>query len=223
MAIAPFVAEAEAIERRARIEAHPFFEYAKGHPDALALWASQEAVVTNPFSQVLLRVIAGIPNVHVRSLLMPVVHGEHSPVRAGIADHSHPWLVWNLCRSVGLSSAAVKVTDAVASFIEALEQTEADPMRALGALGVGNEQMLLAEYRAVEACFDAALPSADYRSFLHANIGEDETHSRLIAEAATALEKLGYDAREYLAGAAHGVSARVRYYDELLRAAQQGI
>ncbi len=96
-------------------------------------------------------------------------------------------------------------------------------MRALGALGVGNEQMLLAEYRAVEACFDAALPSADYKSFLHANIGEDEAHTRLIAEAATALEKLGYDARQYLAGASDGVSARVRYYDELLREAQLGV
>ncbi|XUJ32449.1 hypothetical protein ACQ5SK_28575 [Bradyrhizobium japonicum] len=81
--IAPFIAEAEAIERRARIEVHPFFEYAKNQPDALSLWASQEAVVTNPFSQILLRVIARIANVHVRSLLMPVVDGEHSSVRGG--------------------------------------------------------------------------------------------------------------------------------------------
>lgn len=36
--IAPCLAEAEAIERRARIEVHPFFEYAKNHPDALALF-----------------------------------------------------------------------------------------------------------------------------------------------------------------------------------------
>lgn len=218
--VASFVGEAEAIERQARIEDHPFFKYAEGRPNVLILWASQEAVVTNPFSQILFRVIAKIPNVHVRSLLMPVVYGEHSPVRGGIANNSHPWLIWNLCRSIGIGNSTIRVTQAVVSFINALEEAEVDPMRALGALGVGNEQMLLAEYRAIEACFDSTLATADYKNFLQANIGEDEAHTRLIAEAATALEKLGYDPGQYLAGAADGVNARVRYYDALLSEAQ---
>lgn len=220
--IASFVTEAESIERQARIEDHPFFQYAKSRPPVLVLWASQEAVVTNPFSQILFRVLSEIPNVHVRSLLMPVVYGEHSPVRDGIAGKSHPWLIWNLCKSIGISSTSIKVTEAVADFIKALERTEVDPMRALGALGVGNEQMLLSEYRAIETCFDSAFPTADYKDFLQANIGEDEAHTRLIAEAATALARLGYDPLQYAVGATEGVSARVRYYDMLLSEAQGG-
>jgi hypothetical protein len=89
-------------------------------------------------------------------------------------------------------------------------------MRALGALGIGNEQMLLAEYRAVEACFDAVYPEADYRGFLQANFGEDETHTRLIGIAAAALTSFGYASEEFVAGARQGVEARVRYYDSLL-------
>jgi Iron-containing redox enzyme len=219
--VAPFALEAEAIERNARIEDHPFFQYAKTRPEVLVLWTSQEAIVTNPFSQILFRVMAEIPNVHVRSLLMPVVYGEHSPLRVGIANNSHPWLIWNLCKSIGLSEDKIKVTKAVANFIHALKLTETEPMRALGALGVGNEQMLIAEYKAIEACFDSALPSADYRNFLQANIGEDEAHTRLIAEAATALEQLGYDPNQYMRGATEGVSARIGYYDTLLDEAKR--
>jgi hypothetical protein len=100
--VAEFVREAEQIERTSRIENHEFFQFAKNSASALVLWASQEAVVTNPFSQILFRVIGDIRNVHVRSVLMPVVAGEHSSVRSGIAASSHPWLIWQLCRSVGL-------------------------------------------------------------------------------------------------------------------------
>jgi hypothetical protein len=217
--IAPFAKEAESIERNARIEDHEFFRYARSNSKALVLWASQEAVVTNPFSQILFTVLARIPNVHVRSILMPVVVGEHSAVRHGVADKSHPWLIWRLCQSLGLTETDIVITEAVTSFIEVLENSAQAPMRALGVLGIGNERMLIAEYRAVEACFDQALPSCDYKDFLHANIGEDETHTRLIAEAASAMATMGYDPEEFIFGAKEGVAARVRYYDALFQEA----
>lgn len=88
-------------------------------------------------------------------------------------------------------------------------------MFALGVLGIGNEQMLLAEYRAVERCFDEACPDADYRDFLHANIGEDEVHTKLIGDAASALAALGSSRDEFVEGAVVGIAARVRYYDQL--------
>jgi hypothetical protein len=210
-----FLEAAQAIERAAKIESHPFFSIASSDRQALVLWAGQEAVVTNPFSQLLLRVISSIKNVHVRSILMPVVHGEHSPVRDGIAERSHPWLIWRLCRSLGISDV-IQPTRAVVEFIGVLEQACTNPMRALGTFGVGNELMLLAEYRAVEACFDAAASDADYREFLRANIEEDEGHTKLIERAALALQALGFSGDVYLAGAREGVAARVAYYDALI-------
>jgi Iron-containing redox enzyme len=212
-----FVKTAEAIERNAKIEDHPFFTVAKQNRKALVLWASQEALVTNPFSQVLFRVISNIKNVHVRSILLPVVHGEHSAVRNGTAEKSHPWLIWRLCRSLGISEVRIEPTKALIEFVQVLERAADDPMRALGVLGIGNELMLLAEYRAVEVCFDAACPDADYRDFLHANIGEDEVHTALIGTAAAALTTLGFTGDEFIAGAREGVAARVAYYDTLLK------
>jgi hypothetical protein len=121
---------------------------------------------------------------------------------------------------VGLSEDSIVVSEAVTAFIGALKKNAVEPMRALGALGIGNELMLLAEFHAVESCFETALPTADYKNFLHANIGEDESHTRLIGEAATALSKLGYSSAEFLLGAREGVAARLCYYDALLKQAR---
>lgn len=211
-----FVHAAERLEREAKIEEHPFFAVARQSREALILWATQEAVVTNPFSQVLFQVIGNIKNVHVRSILMPVVTGEHSPVRNGVADTSHPWLIWRLCRSLGIDENNIRVTRAVADFIHTLESAVNNPMRALGILGVGNELMLLAEYGAIEACFDAMFPQAEYKDFLHANIGEDEMHTKLIGFAAAELATFGYSPEEFVEGARQGVEARVSYYHALL-------
>jgi heme oxygenase-like protein len=211
-----FVTVAETIERDAKIENHAFFNVAKQNREALILWTSQEAIVTNPFSQILFRVISNIRNVHVRSILLPVVHGEHSSVRGGIAEKSHPWLIWRLCRSIGISETEIRPTEAIRRFIRVLELAADSPMRALGVLGIGNELMLLAEYGAVEACFDSVCPEADYKDFLHANIGEDETHTKLIGNAAAALTNFGYSSDEFITGAKEGVTARVEYYDRLL-------
>jgi len=211
-----FVSDAEAIERKAAIENHEFFAIAMNSREALKFWAAQEAIVTNPFSQILLHVIGGIKNVHIRSILMPVVAGEHSPIRNGIAGRSHPWLIWKLCRSLSLEEVDIFPSRAVSEFIATLESTVDEPMRALGALGIGNELMLLSEYKAVESCFEKAAPDAEYRDFLRANIGEDEEHTKLIGTAAAALTELGYDKGEFVRGAQLGVDARVAYYGTLL-------
>ena len=186
-----FIREAELIEREARIENHPFFEKAKGNKSAMVLWASQEALVTNPFSQILFRVMSNIKNVHIRSILIPVVHGEHSKVRKGTATKSHPWLIWRLCQSLDINYSDIKPTKAIVDFLKVLEDSMDSPMYSLGVLGIGNELMLLAEYRAVEACFDSSCPDADYKDFLHANIGEDEVHTQLIGDAAAAMAAMG--------------------------------
>lgn len=210
------VDEAIAIERAARIEDHPFFEYAKSSPKAMKLWTSQEAVVTNPFSQVLFAMMANINNVHIRSLLMPVVYGEHSRVRKGVAGNAHPWLIWRLCNSMDLKTSDIKPSNAVIEFINVLVDSIENPMYSLGVLGIGNELMLIAEYGAVGKCFESACPEAEYSAFLQSNIEEDIGHSQLMADAAVFMTQMGHKKDDFLAGAKDGVDARIRYYDSLL-------
>lgn len=210
-----FVEAANKIERDAKIESHPFFAAAKNSRDAMILWTSQEAIVTNPFSQILFQLMSNVKNVHVRSILIPVVGGEHSRVKEGTASKSHPWLIWKLCRSLNIEAKDIKPTQAIIDFIKVLSDAAENPMYGLGVLGIGNELMLLAEYAAVESCFDVACPEADYKDFLHANIEEDEVHSRLIGDAAASLAALGFDSNDFLNGAKDGVQARVSYYDSL--------
>ncbi len=211
------ILEAEKLDQILMIPKHPFFSAAKINPKALEFWVTQEAVVTNPFSQILFKVIARIDNVHIRSTLMPVVVGEHSIVRQGVATGSHPWLIWKLCNSIGLDYEDIVPSNAVKNFLETLESTIDNPMKALGALGIGNERILILEYRAIEECFDNLFPDADYKGFLHANILEDESHSVLIAQAATALTLISskYKEQDFLEGARIGVNARIDYYDKL--------
>lgn len=212
-----FVETAIAMEREAKIENHSFFATAKHSRNAMILWTSQEAIVTNPFSQILFRLISNIKNVHIRSILIPVVYGEHSSVKNGTAEKSHPWLIWRLCRSLDINATDIKPTNAIVDFVKALEIASDNPMYGLGVLGIGNELMLLAEYSAVESCFDEVCPDADYKDFLHANIGEDEVHSRLIGDAAAALATLGHSQQDFLDGAKDGIAARIKYYDDLLK------
>jgi hypothetical protein len=218
-----FIFAAETIQKAAGIENHPFFTFAKKEKRALTIWAAQEAVVTNPFSQILFHVIGSIKNVHIRSILLPVVEGEHSRLRNGIAEHSHPWLIWRLCNSMGIGESDIQPTGAVIEFIQTLEDLTGGLMCALGALGIGNERMLLDEYSAVYNCFEVAYPEAAYRDFLRANIDEDSGHTKLIETAAAALAATGHDPEEFIRGAELGVSARVRYYDELLSEVQRSI
>lgn len=218
--IAPFVADAEKIERAAAIESHPFFVYAMENSSALLLWAGQEAVITNPFSQALFATLSNIKNVHVRSILIPVVAGEHSPLREGIATRAHPWLIRKLCLSLNLDFSSINQGLPVTAFANALIDSSSNVMFSLGFIGVGNELMLQAEYKAVQSCFEKNFPEADFADFLHSNIHEDEAHTKLIERAATALAALGESGEDFLNGARAGVAARVRYYDQLLLEAQ---
>lgn len=211
-----FVLEAEAIESAARIGSHPFFDRASESPDALKLWVSQEAVVTNPFSQILFLTLSNVRNVHVRALLLPVIFGEHGKFSIDHAGSSHPWLIWELCRSLGIGGAPIVPTRAVREFVQTLEKVACNPMLALGALGIGNELMLISEYTAIERCFDRLFPEAKYQAFLRGNINEDEVHTQLIQRAAVALVSMGEDSRKFVEGARLGVEARVAYYDALL-------
>lgn len=210
-----FIAEAEAIESAAKIADHPFFGLAKRNKQALLLWTSQEASVTNPFSQILLATLSHIRNVHVRALLMPVVAGEHGRVVDNRASKSHPWLIWELCMSLGVDKKPIVPTSALLEFVGTLERTTSNPMLALGALGIGNELMLLSEYSAIQSCFEALTPEAKFAEFLKGNISEDEVHTKLIEDAAVALRNAGFNSDDFLKGAALGVSARVKYYDTL--------
>jgi Iron-containing redox enzyme len=210
-----FIAEAEAVESAAKIGDHPFFKLAERNKEALMLWTAQEAAVTNPFSQILFATLSQIRNVHVRALLMPVVAGEHGRVIDNRASKSHPWLIWELCVSLGLDQHPIVPTPALLEFVSTLERTISNPMLALGALGIGNELMLLSEYSAIHRCFEALTPEAKFSKFLNGNIKEDECHTKLIEDAAVALRNSGFDSDDFLAGAALGVSARVKYYDAI--------
>jgi hypothetical protein len=211
-----FVREAEKIERDAKIEKHPFFEVARDSKEAMILWTSQEAIITNPFSQILFSVLGKLKNVHLRSLLLPVVDGEHSRLKNGIAKNSHPWLMWKLCKSIGLTKDKIVPTKAIIDFIHVLEKSIHNPMFSLGLLGIGNELILLSEYKEIEKCFDNVFPDAEYKHFLNANIDEDETHAALIGTAAAAMSQMGFDSNDFLEGAKVGVKARIDYYTDLL-------
>jgi len=208
--------QANQIQEQAGIERHRFFDMARVERDALKLWASQEAVVTGPFSQFLLLVASQLENVHLRAQFLEVATGEHNRLKKSQAPNSHPWLLHRLCSSMGINGADVSPAHATIEFLTALASATSNTMRALGALGVGNERMLIPEYTAVKVCFEHCYPEADYRGFLMANIAEDAEHTRIIENVARMLARQGHDENEYLIGAQLGVEARVLYYDNLL-------
>jgi hypothetical protein len=207
---------ANSYQENAGVEGHRFFTIAAKDPAALVLWASQEAIVTGPFSQLLLLAASQITNVHLRAAFMNVIGGEHNAVVDDRAAHSHPWLLHRLCESMGIEPHSVRPLALTLQFLNSLAKTASNLMQALGALGVGNERMLIPEYGAVQRCFEACYPEADYQAFLLANILEDTEHTAIIEKVARAMAALGHDAEDYYIGAKIGVSARIRYYDEIV-------
>jgi hypothetical protein len=200
----------------ANIADHPFFIKAAGNKDALALWTSQESVITNHFSQTLFAMMALIKNVHIRSFLLPVVAGEHSALKGGLATGAHPHLLAKLVEDTGMCPADVRPVSATIQFGGVLTASLSSLPRALGCLGIGNEAMLIPEYTAVEKLFAGLHPRAIFRPFLRANIEEDKTHSALMEIAAISTFNSELERNEFLAGAYEGVDARVRYYDRLI-------
>ena len=198
------------------IAQHRFFEVAAKSPDALRIWVSQELAVTGPFSLELLHLATTLPNVHLRSMLMEVVMGEHSKVVNGCASRSHPWLLNRLRESIGLRWADVHVLPETELFLARLQSWRGHPLAALAALGVGNERLILSEYGAVKSCFDACWRDSDYRSFLDANIHEDLRHSELLAAIGAALIASESDAAAYYDAAVRSVRSRIEFYDGLV-------
>jgi hypothetical protein len=210
------IGQANAYQQAAAIERHEFFAAGRASRSALRIWASQEAVVTGPFSQLLLLVAARIGNVHLRAGLVEVIRGEHNNIRGGTARHSHPWLLHQLCLSLGLNPLDVVPIPATLQFLRQLYGSTTSLLRALGAFGVGNERMLIPEYSAIRDCFEVCYPEAAYQGFLDANITEDTEHSAIMENVANALIALGANSEDYVQGAIQGVDARIAYYDELL-------
>lgn len=117
--------------------------------------------------------------------------------------------------SIGVDKHPIVPTPALLEFVHILEGTISNPMLALGALGIGNELMLVSEYSAIRRCFETLVPEAKFADFLEGNISEDVAHTKLIEDAAVALRNAGFDSADFLKGARLGVSARVKYYDAL--------
>jgi hypothetical protein len=197
------------------IENHAFFDLAALDRRALEFWSAQEAVTTNAFSQLLLLCCAHLPNVHARATFLPVIAGEHHELRSGIASRSHPWLLKRLCESLQVDVRRISPAPCTLLFIKALADCVVDPLSGLGALGVGNERMLVPEYTAVESAFRTCIPTADFSGFLNSNINEDVGHSALLEALGTYLVGSATDLEKYTKGARIGVNARLHYYDHL--------
>jgi hypothetical protein len=204
----------------AQIKEHRFFQFAATHRSAMLLWTSQEVVTSNAFSQVLFALYATLKNVNLRSFLLPVVVGEHSKLKDGIAFNSHPYLLSKLCIDIGLEPEKIKPLDCTRAFIQALAQACTNNLYGLGLIGIGNEKMLIEEYSAVEVAFSTHFPAHIYKPFLRANIEEDSQHSALIEQAAAALISGGQPVNDFLRGARDGIAARLTYYDRLLTRAE---
>jgi hypothetical protein len=211
----PAIIEARLLLSRCEIGEHKFFSYAANHREALMWWTSQEAVITNHFSQVLFRLLSTIENVHVRSILAPVVVGEHSALREGIAYGSHPHLLSKLVVDIGIDPNSVVPLPMTVAFANALEGCVKEIPYALGFLGVGNEAMLVPEYTAIEAAFSRHYPRDVYRPFLRANIEEDINHKNLMEIAAANCINNPHESELYINGARDGINARIKYYNDL--------
>lgn len=212
----PCIAAGRDLISQAHLDLHPFFQFATENEFALKVWTMQECVITNHFSQVLFYLLSEIRNVHLRAILTPVVMGEHSPVRNGIAYGSHPHLLSKLCKDLGIDTKAIKPAPFTLEFANLLTECTTSLLYAFGVLGVGNEALLIPEYTAVERAFSRHFEPKIYKAFLRANIEEDKSHSNLFEIATICLLNSENDQQVYIKGAYDGVFGRVKYYDSLL-------
>jgi hypothetical protein len=212
----PVLDKALSAAEDSRIDKHPFFVRASRSTAALRLWITQEMHVTGPFSQLLLQVAASIRNVHIRAMVVDVAYGEHGRMNGVVAEQAHPWLLDKLRRRAGIPTDDVVELPETAAFLEELHrECSGSPTRAVGALGVGNERLVVWEYSAVKKAFMNAWPGVGAEEFLDANIEEDSRHSALMLDAADGLINSSHDADEFYEGASSAVASRLRYYDAL--------
>lgn len=211
----PVIARIEEYITAIDFRALPFFQLARTSKLALELWVTQELVMTNAFSQLVLRAASEIKNVHLRAVLCEVATGEHGRVRRGIARRSHPWLLNELRESIDLDMRRVMPIGATATFLRALEETTSNPLEAIAAIGVGNERLIVPEYESVKECFALVWPEALHEPFLNANIDEDVVHARLCYEAASRLIAAGADPDDFDRAARSSIDNRLLYFAEL--------
>ncbi len=199
----------------AALEKHEFFARAHQSTAALRLWVSQELVMTNAFSQIVLRAASQIENVHARAILAEIAYGEHGRARKGFAKRAHPWLLDQLRESVGLLKEEIRPLAPTVGFIGRLVDRICDPLEAVAFIGIGNERLIAPEYEGIRSCFENLLPKADFEPFLRANIDEDITHSRLCYELAGFLIATENERRRFLDAAKESIESRITYFDEL--------
>ncbi len=212
----PVVMEIEEAISNSGLEQHPFFDRAIASPAALRLWATQELVMTNAFSQIVLMATASVVNVHLRTMIGQVAFGEHGGAKGGIARRAHPWLLEQLRDSMGIPTNEVRPAPATIKLIDRLASATTDPLTAVAWIGVGNERLIIPEYTAVKRCFEACMPNVKYKKFLDANLHEDVAHTRMCYEFASALLHEGGDVKLYKQEALASIQGRLRYFDELL-------
>ena len=84
-------------------------------------------------------------------------------------------------------------------------------------IGIGNEMMIVPEYRAIKRCFRTVAPSSDYNPFLKANMEADVGHARLcISLAAKFIAAENGQDQRFLTLAKEAIESRVTYFDDLL-------
>jgi hypothetical protein len=213
----PAVVIAHSFIARAELHKHEFFARADESQSLLRIWVGQELFVTNPFAQLLLGLAAQVGNVHLRSLIVSVANGEHSGVKNGIANKSHPWLLHELATAMKVDFARPVELRGTRAFLASLEVACArSPVAAVGALGIGNEALLVPEYSRVLLAFERCIPEIHSSEFLTANINEDRHHAEIMDLVASVMLRSGASEDEYLAAADASVNARLAYYDSLL-------
>lgn len=213
----PVVEHVEAYVEARDFAAHPFFEIAQRKREALETWVAQELVMTNAFSQIVMCAASRVRNVHLRAVLAEVAMGEHGRLRNGFARAAHPWLLHELGRSMNLAQEQVRPLPATVAFLERLAATVDTPIRAIAAIGVGNERLIVPEYNAIKRCFESLLPDAKHAPFLNANLNEDILHSQLCYAAASRMIGLGATAEEYYQAAVESIENRWAYFDGLVK------
>lgn len=207
--------ELEQLVEDARLDQHEFFAMARRSKNALTLWVSQELVMTNTFSQLVLAAAAQIRNVHARAVLAEIAYGEHGRSRQGIAKRAHPWLLERMRASIDLSRSEVQPRQPTIDFIARLASRIDDPLQAIAFIGIGNERLIGPEYAAIRTCFQSQYPDADFEPFLKANIDEDITHARLCYELAALLISSQKDREQFLDASAASIQSRIEYFDDL--------
>jgi hypothetical protein len=218
----PVVREIERYINERRLDEHPFFRLAFNSKAVLSLWVSQELVMTNAFSQMVLRAASYIPNVHARAVMAEIAFGEHGTARRGFAEHAHPQLLDQLRASINLDPALIEPAMPTRDFISRLRSHLTDTLTALAYIGVGNERLIIPEYAAIKKCFAHQWPECDYEPFLKANLVEDITHSKLCYELASMLIQSEEDSRAFKAAAIASIESRFQYFDDLSAMAEDG-